>query len=72
MRPRVPTSVVKARTRELTALVDGFTAPSQRLVGTRQLVDVVEVAADGHHLVGHTRNYTQVCVWEEGGMLAGC
>jgi hypothetical protein len=60
MRPRVPTSVVKARSRELTALVEGFTAPSQRLVGTQQLVDVVEVAADGHHLVGHTRNYTQV------------
>ena len=35
-------------------------AGSARLVGSRQLVGVVEVAADGHHLVGHNDNYTQV------------
>jgi hypothetical protein len=60
MRPHVPSAVKKERSRQLSVLVDGFTSSSSRLVGSRQLVDVVEVAADGHHLVGHTDNYTQV------------
>ena len=60
MRPHVASDVKKERSRQLSALVDGFSSSSIKLVGSKQLVDVVEVAADGHHLVGHTNNYTQV------------
>ncbi len=56
---RLPSEVVKARSRELSALVDSWADVYTPLVGTRQRVCVVDTAADGHHLVGHTKNYTQ-------------
>eukprot|EP00775_Hariotina_reticulata_P009752 gene9752-9910_t len=56
---RVPTSIVKQRTRQLTALVDSFTGSSEALLGSVQRVWVTGTAADGHHLTGHCKNYTQ-------------
>ncbi len=56
---QLPNGVAKARSRALTALVDGFGDCYQRLVGSLQRVCVVELAADGRHLVGHTKSYIQ-------------
>jgi hypothetical protein len=51
---------------------DAYTA----LVGTVQRCSVVEVAADGASLVGHTKSYTQVLLPAEapggGGSVLGC
>lgn len=33
----------------------------QGLIGGSQRVCCIEVAADGHKLVAHTKNYVQVC-----------
>lgn len=57
---QVAGQVVKARSRELTKVVDSFTTCYDALVGTRQHVTIVDTAADGHHLVGHTDTYCQV------------
>lgn len=57
---RVDTAVVKARSRRLTLLVDGFKDAYTPLVGSRQVASVVSTAADGHHLVGHSQSYAQV------------
>jgi len=51
--------VAKARSRAMWALVESFGDAHAHLVGTRQRVVVVERAADGHHLVGHTKCYAQ-------------
>lgn len=56
---RVDTSVVKARSRRVSALVDGFSDVYAPLVGSRQRCCVVDTAADGTHLVGHSRSYCQ-------------
>lgn len=57
---QLPNGVAKARSRALTELVDGFTDCYSHLVGTVQKVSIVEVAADGRHLVGHNKSYVQV------------
>lgn len=57
---QVAGQVVKSRSRELTKVVDSFTSCYDVLVGTRQHVTIVDTAADGHHLVGHTDTYCQV------------
>lgn len=57
---KVPTAEVKRRSREISELVETFTEATQRLVASQQRAVVVEVAADGVHLVAHTKNYTQV------------
>uniref|UniRef100_A0A061S893 Threonylcarbamoyladenosine tRNA methylthiotransferase n=1 Tax=Tetraselmis sp. GSL018 TaxID=582737 RepID=A0A061S893_9CHLO len=57
---KVPTSVVKARSRRMTSLVEGFGDAEASLVGTVQKCWVVDTAADGKHLVGHTKAYHQV------------
>jgi threonylcarbamoyladenosine tRNA methylthiotransferase CDKAL1 len=59
---RVPTHIVKERSRQLTRLVDSFSSSCEVLLGSRQRVWVTDVAADGHKLTGHTKNYTQVGV----------
>ena len=56
---RVPTHVVKERTREVSALFASYSTLDP-LVGTEQIVLVTEVAADGIHLVAHTKSYAQV------------
>ncbi|GIL63707.1 hypothetical protein Vafri_17597 [Volvox africanus] len=69
MRPRVPGPEAKRRSRELAAEVDGWGAVYEHLVGTRQRVVVVDTAADGHHLVGHTRSYAQVLLEPQPGLM---
>lgn len=57
---RVLTQTVKQRSREVTALVEGWVDVHKHLIGTVQKCCVVDVAADSVHLVGHTKEYTQV------------
>uniref|UniRef100_A0A7S0RPG7 TRAM domain-containing protein n=1 Tax=Chlamydomonas leiostraca TaxID=1034604 RepID=A0A7S0RPG7_9CHLO len=66
---RVPTEVAKARSRELSALVDSWSGAYTHLVGTSQRVWVVDTAADGRKLVGHTKNYTQVLLEPQPGLM---
>ncbi|EIE26794.1 hypothetical protein COCSUDRAFT_35241 [Coccomyxa subellipsoidea C-169] len=66
---KLPNGVAKARSRALTALVDGFGDCYQRLVGSLQRVCVVELAADGRHLVGHTKSYIQVLLEPQEGLM---
>ena len=56
---RVATGLVKARTREVSALFRSY-ATFGGLVGTEQRCLVSEVAHDGVSLVGHTKGYVQV------------
>jgi threonylcarbamoyladenosine tRNA methylthiotransferase CDKAL1 len=59
---RVPTAVVKQRSREVTALVDSWAGVYDGLVGTTHRCCVVDTAADGVHLVAHNKTYAQVIV----------
>ena len=59
---KVPTKTVKSRSRAVSALVNGFDDAHANLVGTVQRVAIVEMAADGHHLVGHNKAYAQILV----------
>jgi threonylcarbamoyladenosine tRNA methylthiotransferase CDKAL1 len=56
---RVPTQIVKARSRELTALFESY-MPHEHLVGKTERVWVSDIARDGISLVAHTKNYTQI------------
>ena len=56
---RVPTQIVKARSRELTALFESY-MPHEHLVGKTERVWVSDIARDGTSLVAHTKNYTQI------------
>ena len=70
---KVPTKTVKARSRAVSALVNGFADAHAHLVGTVQRVAVVEEAADGVHLVGHNKAYEQILVRPLPGVcLLGC
>jgi threonylcarbamoyladenosine tRNA methylthiotransferase CDKAL1 len=61
--PRVPTQLVKERSRRLSELFNsGIEAPYRALQGTRQRVWVTETAHDKHNLCGHTKSYAQVIV----------
>lgn len=66
---RVPTKIVKQRTRALTSLVESFGDCYQHLVGQEFTVWVMDTAADGHHLVGHSKSYTQVLLPPQEGLL---
>ncbi len=68
---RVPTQVVKARTRDVSKLVDSFTDAYVPLEGSLQLVSIVEKAADKTHLVGHTNTYAQILIKGEENLI-GC
>ncbi|KAJ1458288.1 hypothetical protein M885DRAFT_436910 [Pelagophyceae sp. CCMP2097] len=62
MRPRVPTAVVKQRSRALSILVNGL-EPYVGLVGTVVECHACADFADGGiRLVAHTKNYTKVLV----------
>lgn len=62
MRPRVPTDVVKARSRSLTKLVDSLD-PYSPLVGNTLLCSARDELADGgSRLVAHTKTYVKVIV----------
>lgn len=56
---QLPNGVAKARSRAMAALVDGMADAHAHLVSTRQRVLVIERAADGRSLVGHTKGYAQ-------------
>ncbi|XP_078434444.1 methylthiotransferase [Wolffia australiana] len=58
---KVPSTVVKARSRELTSMFESF-SPYQDLQGRVERIWITEVASDGVHLVGHTKGYVQVLV----------
>lgn len=56
---RIPTHIVKERTKRLTELFQSYETYSDR-VGQRYTVLVTEVAHDQRHLVGHNKFYEQV------------
>uniref|UniRef100_A0A7S1NLL5 Threonylcarbamoyladenosine tRNA methylthiotransferase n=1 Tax=Eutreptiella gymnastica TaxID=73025 RepID=A0A7S1NLL5_9EUGL len=64
MKP-LDSKVIKARSRKITQIFEAqatCATKHQRLVGTTQRVYITEMANDGHHLVGHTKCYTQVLI----------
>ncbi|KAK6129600.1 hypothetical protein DH2020_036645 [Rehmannia glutinosa] len=58
---KVPSNVVKKRSRELTTIFESFT-PYVGMEGKIERIWITEVATDGSHLVGHTKGYIQVLV----------
>lgn len=56
---RVPTHVVKERSREVSALFASY-ATHDHMVGAEVQVLVTDLASDGKHYVGHTKGYVQV------------
>ncbi|GMH45846.1 hypothetical protein BSKO_13809 [Bryopsis sp. KO-2023] len=66
---KVPSQVVKQRSRKISALVDGFDKIYDEMVGTIVRVCVVDTAADRRSLVGHTKNYTQVLLEPEADLM---
>lgn len=58
---KVSSAVVKKRSRELTAVFESFT-PYNGMEGLVERIWITDVAADGIHLVGHTKGYIQVLV----------
>ncbi|KAI9084694.1 hypothetical protein K1719_033338 [Acacia pycnantha] len=58
---KVPSNVVKKRSRELTNVFEGFT-PYNGMEGQVERIWITDVASDGIHLVGHTKGYIQVLV----------
>ncbi|KZV40882.1 threonylcarbamoyladenosine tRNA methylthiotransferase-like [Dorcoceras hygrometricum] len=65
---KVPSNVVKKRSRELTAIFESFT-PYVGMEGKIERIWITDVATDGTHLVGHTKGYIQVLVVGPGSML---
>ncbi|KAH9758100.1 threonylcarbamoyladenosine tRNA methylthiotransferase [Citrus sinensis] len=65
---KVPSAVVKKRSRELTSVFEAFT-PYLGMEGRVERIWITEIAADGIHLVGHTKGYVQVLVPSTGNML---
>ncbi|XP_002969909.2 threonylcarbamoyladenosine tRNA methylthiotransferase [Selaginella moellendorffii] len=65
---RVPTAEVKKRSRLLTSLFESFT-PYSDMEGKVYRVWVTDTAADGIHLVGHTKSYVQVLLPSLPGLL---
>lgn len=69
---RVPTNIVKDRSRRLTKLFESFT-PYEDLVG--KCVKVwfgTEISEDGHHSVGHTKAYVKVIVPYDSSLPGTC
>lgn len=56
---RVPTQLVKARTREVSALFGSYETHAH-LCGRTFACLVIEVSSDGRYVVGHSRGYVQV------------
>lgn len=68
---RVPTQVVKTRSRKLTKLFETF-EPYTHLVGTMHKVWVnTEVSDDKKYTVAHTKNYTKVLLARDDSLI-GC
>ncbi|XP_061362854.1 uncharacterized protein LOC133306538 isoform X2 [Gastrolobium bilobum] len=58
---KVPSNVVKRRSRELTNVFEAFT-PYSGMEGKVERIWITDFASDGVHLVGHTKGYIQVLV----------
>ncbi|GMH17332.1 hypothetical protein Nepgr_019173 [Nepenthes gracilis] len=58
---KVPSNVVKKRSRDLTAVFESF-SPYDGMEGQLERIWITEVATDGVHLVGHTKGYIQVLI----------
>ncbi|KAI9200467.1 hypothetical protein LWI28_008402 [Acer negundo] len=58
---KVPSNVVKNRSRELTSVFEAFT-PYNGMEGKVERIWITDIATDGIHLVGHTKGYIQVLV----------
>ncbi|OIT28357.1 PREDICTED: threonylcarbamoyladenosine tRNA methylthiotransferase [Nicotiana attenuata] len=58
---KVPSNVVKQRSRELTTVFESFT-PYTGMEGKVERIWITDIASDGIHLVGHTKGYIQVLV----------
>ncbi|XP_057527120.1 uncharacterized protein LOC130806178 isoform X1 [Amaranthus tricolor] len=67
---KVPSAIVKKRSRQLTAVFESFT-PYNGMEGLIERVWITDVAADGIHLVGHTKGYIQVLIKESPETLLG-
>ncbi|XP_042506226.1 threonylcarbamoyladenosine tRNA methylthiotransferase isoform X2 [Macadamia integrifolia] len=65
---KVPSNVVKNRSRELTSVFESF-SPYQGMEGRVEKIWITEIATDGVHLVGHTKGYVQVLVAAPESML---
>ncbi|XP_075495659.1 uncharacterized protein LOC142532973 [Primulina tabacum] len=65
---KVPSNIVKKRSRELTTIFESFT-PYVIMEGKIEQIWITDVATDGIHLVGHTKGYIQVLVVGPGSML---
>ncbi|KAL8160007.1 hypothetical protein V2J09_001544 [Rumex salicifolius] len=58
---KIPSAVVKRRSRELTAVFESF-SPYDGMSGQTERIWMTDIASDGVHLVGHTKGYIQVLV----------
>ncbi|XP_073020935.1 uncharacterized protein [Primulina eburnea] len=58
---KVPSNIVKKRSRELTAVFESFT-PYIGMESKIERIWITDVATDGTHLVGHTKGYIQLLV----------
>ncbi|MBA0624210.1 hypothetical protein Godav_009605 [Gossypium davidsonii] len=58
---KVPSTIVKNRSRELTSVFEAFT-PYNGMEGKLERIWITEIATDGIHLVGHTKGYVQVLI----------
>ncbi|KNE71944.1 MiaB-like tRNA modifying enzyme, archaeal-type [Allomyces macrogynus ATCC 38327] len=66
--PRLPTQVVKQRSRAITALFESY-QPCDHLRGETMRVLVTDTASDGKHYVAHNKAYQQVLVPMHDGYL---
>eukprot|EP00854_Cymbomonas_tetramitiformis_P012412 gene12412-14664_t len=66
--PGAASAAVKARSRKL-SLLSAEWDPYRGMVGSIQRVWISDTAADGHHLVGRTKNYVQVLVPPAEGLM---
>ncbi|XP_024972388.1 threonylcarbamoyladenosine tRNA methylthiotransferase isoform X1 [Cynara cardunculus var. scolymus] len=58
---KVPSHIVKKRSRELTSVFESFT-PYDAMEGNVERIWITDIATDEMHLVGHTKGYVQVLV----------
>lgn len=68
MKNRVPTQVVKERSRRMSQLFQSY-HPYDHKLGETQRVLITERSHDGVHLVGHNKFYDQVLVPAEEGLM---
>ncbi|KAF9670608.1 hypothetical protein SADUNF_Sadunf13G0086600 [Salix dunnii] len=65
---KVPSNIVKQRSRELTSVFEAFT-PYNGMEGRVERIWITDIATDGVHLVGHTKAYVQVLIVAQETML---